>query len=331
MTRRPARIGCAAARLEHGEPLFGTAPERATPWLLVEHPGPWPAPGVPRRVPPEVARMWQAVGSAGVRCQWIRPVQDRRRAPSTVFLVGAQPGERWVERRTVDDLRELTELDVAALVAGQRPGFGATTDERVVLVCTHGQYDACCARFGRPAAVRLDSRLPGMVWETTHLGGHRFAANVVTLPDGSYHGGVTASDADQLADALLNCRVIPARLRGRAGVPAAVQAADYYARIRCGVHRLDGVVPLGHERVGVGGAVRVELEIDGFGRHAVLVRPRRLAGGQTTSCGAPGTTAAKTFDLVTFGPVPDVVSAQKTGRPSMMVARTHPGSGSRSA
>jgi hypothetical protein len=49
----------------------------------------------------------------------------------------------------------------------------------------------CCARLGVPLAQALAARHPGPVWETTPVGGHRFAANLVLLPHGLYYGPVT--------------------------------------------------------------------------------------------------------------------------------------------
>lgn len=289
---------CSEVRLKHGEPLHATAPVRGASWLLVEHPGPWPSAGLPRDLPPDVVRIWEAAAAAGIGCQWIRRVRDRRRSSMSVFVVGTQPGQGWAEHRLLRDPRELLDLDLLAMAQGHAPRFGAVTEQRIVLVCTHGNRDVCCARYGRSAALGLDRRLPGQVWETTHIGGHRFAANVVALPDGSCHGGVLADDVDHLAAAIAGGRVVPARLRGRVGLPAEVQAADYYARIRCGVLRVDAIVPIGYETVGPGGIVRVDLEIDGRGRYAVHLSPRRIVTAGPASCDEPGTGERTTFDLV---------------------------------
>ena len=65
-----------------------------------------------------------------------------------------------------------------------------TSDVRDVLVCTHGSHDVCCATFGYPSYDELRRRyapkLAGSlrVWQVSHLGGHRFAPNVVDLPEG---------------------------------------------------------------------------------------------------------------------------------------------------
>ena len=39
----------------------------------------------------------------------------------------------------------------------------------------------------------------GRTWECTHLGGHRFAGNMVCLPDGVVYGRVTPADGPRLA------------------------------------------------------------------------------------------------------------------------------------
>lgn len=139
-------------RAAAGEPTQGTAPARAKSWLLLEHPGPWPHGDWPDDLPVQVRGLLDAAGEAGVRPQLIRRVADRRRSTASVLLASCRPGRRWIESRVLLDLRELSELDLDALAEGEPPGFGARSDEPVVLVCTHGRRDVCCARLGRPLA-----------------------------------------------------------------------------------------------------------------------------------------------------------------------------------
>ncbi|PXY33319.1 hypothetical protein BAY59_09460 [Prauserella coralliicola] len=291
-------MGCAAIRQAFGEPLFATAPESASAWLLVEHPGPWPATGSPSGLPPEILRLRDQAAEAGIRWHWIRSVRDRRRPSTTVFAAGTRLGGTWIERATLTDLRELAALDLGTHAEGRPPGFGQRGEHRVVLVCTHGRRDVCCARLGRPVAERLDRRLPGQVWESTHLGGHRFAACVVTLPDGVFHGGVTPADTATLADAITAGHVVPDRLRGRAGLPAPVQAADYFARVHYGIRGVDGVLPLRHDSA-PDGTVRVELSLGDGTACVVHVRARRSTAARPTSCAASESTGTpETFELV---------------------------------
>lgn len=279
------------------EPLVATAPERAASWLLVEHPGPWPSNGLPADLPAEAVAVLDAATEAGVRPQLVRRVADRRRTASTVVLASCRPKQRWTERRTLTDLRGLADLDVDALAGGLPPRFGTRAIDPVVLVCTHGRRDVCCARLGRPLAVLLDSQLPGLVWETTHVGGDRFAPNVVSLPDGSYHGGISVAEVPELAEALVTGRVLPSRLRGRAGMSAPEQAADFFLRERLGETSLHAV----HVLACVPGPLNqtcVEVAV-GAGRWCVHVVARPVSSARLTSCAGGGTVGMPaSFELV---------------------------------
>lgn len=281
------------------EPLLGTAPERAASWLLVEHPGPWPSGEHPADLPAAAIAVIDAATAAGVRPQLVRRVHARRAMQAQVVVASCRPGDRWVETRELTDLRTLADLDVDALAAGRRPGFGQPSDQPAVLVCTHGRRDVCCARLGRPLAVLLDAELPGRVWETTHVGGDRFAPNVVCLPDGSYHGGVAVDDVPELAAALVRHEVLPGRLRGLAGLPAAVQAADALVRQSLGVPAVDAVRVLSRGS-GPQGEECVELLADGA-RWCVHVRTRTPGPQRLTSCARGGTVGApESWDLVSL-------------------------------
>jgi hypothetical protein len=283
-TGRPAR--CADIRRRLREPLLATAPERATSWLLVEHPGPWPSLDLPSDLPPATAAVLERATAIGIRPQLIRRVADRRVDAATVLLASCRPGQAWLERRTLRDLRELADLDLTALADGRPPGFGTRAADPVVLVCTHGRRDVCCARLGRPVAVLLDRQLPGQVWETTHVGGDRFAPNVVTLPHGTYHGAVDVDDVPVLAEALTSGRVLHRLLRGRAGLPFPVQAADIFLRERLDLDAADAIRPGPCSTAD--GEIGVEL-FAGAQRWCVRVRASRCAEARLTSCAGDGT------------------------------------------
>jgi hypothetical protein len=292
-----AATGCAAVRAALDEPLVGTAPERAASWLLVEHPGPWPSDDLPADLPAEAAAVLEAATDAGVRPQLVRRVRERQREVSTVIVASCRPDRRWIERRTLPDLRALAELDVAALASGEPPRFGERAVDPVVLVCTHGRRDVCCARLGRPLAVLLDAQLPRLVWETTHVGGDRFAPNVVALPDGSYHGDVSLDEVPALAEAVRIGRVLPSRLRGRAGMPTAAQAADFFLRERLGETSLQAVGIVASTPA-PSGLTSVEVVV-GSGRWCLHVMSRPGPTERLTSCAVDGTfDAPSAFELV---------------------------------
>jgi len=92
-------------------------------------------------------------------------------------------------------------------------------------VCTHGVHDVCCALRGRPVAAAVASRWPDLVWECSHIGGDRFASNIVVLPDGFYYGNLDPDSALATVDAHIAGVVRPEYLRGMARHLPPVQAA----------------------------------------------------------------------------------------------------------
>lgn len=138
----------------------------------------------------------------------------------------------WIERLDVRHAGELADLDPAALLAPTAPGIGTPHDEPVITVCTHAKKDACCATRGRPVAAALANRWPKGVWETTHLGGHRFAATLAMFPEGVLYGHVDVPEAVNLVDGHAEGRLDIAHLRGRSTLDEWQQAAEVFVRQR---------------------------------------------------------------------------------------------------
>ena len=87
---------------------------------------------------------------------------------------------------------------------------------------------------GRAAGQPLAARYPGQVFQTTHVGGHRFAANLVILPHGLYYGPVGLAEATAAIGAYERGAVAAGRYRGRAGQPHLAQEAEHEALTRTG-------------------------------------------------------------------------------------------------
>ena len=275
------RCGVLRAALE--EPLHGSAPTKPRGWLVMEHPGPWPANEDDTDLPPGVSEFMVRARKLKVRPQLIRRTRGRRRSPHQVYLgfSGPQP---WLRGAEGGDLRDLLDLDLEAIAAGIHGGFGAPVRDRILLICAHGRHDACCAHSGRPAADALARELGDAIWETTHLGGHRFAATTVTLPEATYHGALNAENAPAVGLASLRGEVVLPHYRGRAGLPGAAQSAEWFARAEFGVLDVaavahQGVVQLDED------TTRVDLLVAGR-ILAVTVKRRLAACARALSCDA---------------------------------------------
>ncbi|NEU76131.1 sucrase ferredoxin [Hassallia byssoidea VB512170] len=69
-----------------------------------------------------------------------------------------------------------------------------TSQIRELMVCTDGNVDVACARFGYPIYRKLRSEFAVAssgqlrVWRCSHFGGHQFAPTLIDLPYGHYWG-----------------------------------------------------------------------------------------------------------------------------------------------
>lgn len=221
---------CSASSRARAEPLAATA-SRVARWLLVEHRGAWGPQSVPSaRMPKEVARRLAEIAAAdGARLLLVRrPAGVPDEAGRWVFSVDSRPGREQVLARHVDADAELLSL------APADPTGWEPYDGDLYLVCTHGRHDRCCALRGRPVAQALAAQHPDRTWESSHVGGDRFAANVVVLPEGLYLGQVEAGAAVRVIAELAAGRLPPGHVRGRSSLPLPTQAAQHFARVALG-------------------------------------------------------------------------------------------------
>lgn len=226
---------CSVQALVRGDSPVATAPP-AQRWLLIEQPGPWGRDALTQsRFDPEVAPLLARRSRAeGVRLLLVRRPGDRLSDSGRRWAYAdGRPGREglwWSVRASDADL----------LTAPWDGTVGEPAPGPTYLVCTHGGHDACCALRGRPLARALPAPGPADVWECSHLGGDRFAANVLVLPHGFYYGQVPGDGAEIVA-AHANGRVALPWLRGRSGVPIPAQAAQHFARGELGLLAVDAL------------------------------------------------------------------------------------------
>jgi hypothetical protein len=287
---------CSTASLDREEPLVGTA-STVRAFLLVENAGPWGADALRDvRLPDHVKQgLQQRAAAAGVRILLVRRHRGVQEGTTVrVFAAWADAAAPWMETATLATAEVLLDLDLAALGRGESPGL-TPTDEPVLCVCTHGRHDACCAELGRPVASALSESHPDETWEISHIGGDRFAANVLVLPDGLYYGRVSATDAPTLGARHLDGHLVLGLLRGRSGFPFAVQVAEVAVRREVGETRLDAVGLLSVSRAGEETSVRLDVAGTPYD-----VRVRRTTGADVhrLTCRAERAQSAPAYEVL---------------------------------
>lgn len=251
---------CAAQSLLRDEPVAGTATHVRT-WLLLEHTGPWGSDALLD------ARLPDGLGPAlkELAREHRAKVLLIRRFSSTpdgdgvrVFAAHAAPVAPRLESGVLADEREVLDLDLGAFRAGGTTGLPAY-DGALFCVCTNGRHDACCAERGRPIAKALDQAHPAETWEVSHIGGDRFAGNMVVLPQGLYYGRLDPVAALAVAGSHLAGELDLDHLRGRSSQPMPVQAAEVFLRRELGATREADVVLTARTRSGELTAVTFEV------------------------------------------------------------------------
>lgn len=237
---------CAADSLQRGDDPAGSA-STFRAFVLVEFPRAWGTAVLRDSALPDPVKAHLRRAPARA-CLVRRPGRPRGDAGVRVFAAWTGPSGRWLETTVLDRVEDVCDIDFAPLRGGRSVGL-TPTSEPVLCVCTHGKHDVCCAERGRPVATALAESHPEHTWEVSHIGGDRFAANLMVLPAGLYYGRVTADVAPAIADASLRGEVVLPYWRGRTSSPFPAQVAESRLREQLGEQRLDAVRLLGTAEV----------------------------------------------------------------------------------
>ncbi len=232
------RLCCEETR-HRGEPLPGLGGP-VQPHLLLT----WPRRKwadhvfIARDMDPAIAERLERLREAGYRIQLI----DRRDCDHAMHRLVAMPSGDVYEApgAALPDLLDALHDGGDAAV----PWLRARTGAIWLLCCTHGRVDRCCAKFGHAtyravAAAAAEHGDRFEVWECSHVGGCRLAANVVVLPGLRRYGRVLPEQAPALLAAEAGGRPFLPCYRGIAGLNTLEQCA--------GVAALEWLERAGHE------------------------------------------------------------------------------------
>jgi hypothetical protein len=254
-------LRCSAwARSQHVSPIGSAGSYRG--YLLVELPQPWPRDISETRL---VSSIGDVLGHSALRVQAILDTKSRGRR-IVVYLNPSAQGFAGFERREAEYGDDFP-ADVEALLADgadfEGGGSGERSSEKApptrdLLVCIHGRRDFCCGSVGAELAVTLaNQQLPEGVrlWRTSHTGGHRFAPNLIVLPEGTLWAYADPALVERVLTRRGSVDEVVDHYRGCAGLPGPqVQAVerevlrhvgwDLLDQHRAGEVTSDGVVRL---------------------------------------------------------------------------------------
>ena len=287
---------CAETSRAHAESLQATA-SRVNTWILIEYRGLWAHDAVDGSTLGRALKehlVAERVRLPHARILFVR--RNERRSRDGLLAYVARSTQSGGELRCLELERhdDLIGLDLATA--------GAPVDHPLFLVCTHGKHDRCCAKYGRPLYEAVREQVEdGWAWQSSHLGGDRFAGNLVVLADGVYYGRVEPAEAWPVVEAALEGRVHMPLYRGRSCHGFAAQAAEIAVREATSLLGVDEVRLRSIERDGVrwraiasAGGTDYEVEVhveEGSPTHLTcstsrLSRPKRYVAGTPRARGA---------------------------------------------
>lgn len=220
-------VWCVTSSKEAGESLTGTAVE-ASRWMLIEYNQPWGAKALQDSDLPDPIKSYLDT-VPDTRVQFIK--QTIPHVGIRIFVADASDIRPRLFATTVSDYEALLSIDVDAILRGETEFF--SSDQPLFLVCCNGKRDLCCAKLGLALYMELSVKLDDIAWQTTHLGGHRFAPTALILPDGLAYGRID-DRANEVIHAYQRGDLVLDLYRGRVSYPHPAQAAETFLRKETG-------------------------------------------------------------------------------------------------
>lgn len=217
-------VFCTDLCRERGEPLAGTgdAPRRV---LMLAWPrGKWRTP------------RWESVDMSPALSQALHEAAHAKLHVALVDKVEAEaalPTLHALPENIYADFSE--EADLIAAIRNYVDGtvFEGQLDHRpTVICCTDSRRDACCARHGfstYKALVKFADPAKFNIVQATHIGGCRFAASLVVMPQRQRYGRMTAEQAEAFLAAIGKNEVYLPAYKGRSDAAEPIQVAELAA------------------------------------------------------------------------------------------------------
>jgi hypothetical protein len=168
---------CSILAASEGEPVEGTAPEKDSAIFF-----------------PARKAVWHQT-PAKEKLRELSKTSDFGKAISSFkqpLIVYYSPDELTENHIFTSDPSGIKCFSTSGLMVGKDINY-------IYAICTDGVKDACCAKFGIPVAEAFlkecNTDQFSLSFETSHIGGCRFAATAVCFPSGNSYGRMSSEDA----------------------------------------------------------------------------------------------------------------------------------------
>jgi hypothetical protein len=297
MTVPDSSAFCSQESLDQHESLIGTAP-RADVWFLLEYHGRWGKKALAEsEIPDGVKKHLNAQLDLIPESRLLLIKQPREENVRGFAFFAALPKTNppVLYRFQLNDYDDLLDYNLVSIANADPKYADDIADEPIFVNCTNGLRDQCCALHGVATYWELQNRFPGKVWESTHHGGHRFAANFMHLPDGLSYGRLRKESAASVLQTCLDGRVALDNFRGRTTLEDPVQAAEIMLRQKLSLDTIDALSVTGSEALAPD---RWQMEFQVEGKPQTVIVEKHDTGRRVhQSCGDEKTSPVFEYKL----------------------------------
>lgn len=229
---------CAQASQNSGEDPIGWAVNAST-YVLIECPQPWgenifESKAIPDALKAFFKEVYEAKYSVRSILIYNKHLQtDYKRVIVLKQRKGFSSGYNKQEIQA-SNLNEIIPALKESLFHSHASQVKQSKEEvRDILICTHGIYDKCCGKFGKPLyrqaldivnTLSLNQQV--RIWQASHFGGHRFAPTAIDFPEGRYYGRLDADSFTSLLTRTGDIEVLKNIYRGWGILPSPVQILE---------------------------------------------------------------------------------------------------------
>lgn len=216
---------CADNSRQNHEPFLGSA-SPAQVWIALSAPTPWGTHALSSiEIGETNKKHLTALFNIGLDSR-IQIITRPDAVGIVLFFAVSKEQDTRLYKIPLGSYDDILTLDWQALLANHDRYHQYLSQEAIFLICTNEQHDPCCGKFGQ-ALFDTSSSYPN-VWQSSHLGGDRFTANIVSLPQGNYYRRVDTEALSEIMVAEKQGWIAIRQFAGRSCYSRTAQIAYYY-------------------------------------------------------------------------------------------------------
>ncbi|HMJ46664.1 MAG TPA: sucrase ferredoxin [Ferruginibacter sp.] len=217
---------CSINSINRAEKIYGTA-TTAINYILIEYNRAWGKNPILESEIPETIKSFlfkEIENKVFSKIVLIKKSNNTSLNTINLFAINNREVNPFINHIIIDNYWDILNINISELFSNS-----TVINKSLYLVCTNGKKDKCCSKFGLPIYNQMSLILDN-VWQCTHIGGDRFAPNVIHFPYSHFYGHLKLDTLHEFIQKTSENQIYIRSYRGRGCYNANAQIAEYYLR-----------------------------------------------------------------------------------------------------